>query len=685
MTTTARIAFATIIGCCAAGMVARAETPRAESPQAETPRAESPDDPSPASAPPALTLRALALTQGGVGVFSYDVDSGATVRGSVALDLRLPVGAVADALRSVRVRDPAGPAREVTVATGATALPLDQPDWLAALTGARVSIVQPGFDANTVTMVGRIVRADRAGAVTRLTILTDSGLRQAVVETSGEVKLLDGALRARIENALATTDAGRGAGGATPSRTLRIETADGGPRAVAVDVVLPVPLWKPTWRLSLGTPDADGTTTARLEGWAVVENTGASDWKKVALSLVAGNLVTLDDDVYAVVDVARPVVADTGPTRIAPVADTRAVPAPMMMRSMKAAGSGEPVAASAPMAEAPAPFPAHAPPPPSTASETVATSIFALSQSIDLPAGRTASVPFLDASLPARLIDNLTPNAPHPIVSARIENTTGHTLPAGPVSTSAAGSLFAGDALLGTLPNGQSRLLGFAEDGAVDAAWNVRSDLRLAGLTAANGVLTTTERARTTTTVALTGAANEPRAVLVGVPREGDMTLGAESPKPFEQTEDQWRFLMPLKAGEHQTLRVVADRLLRSTVVIVNAQTPTLTAMIADGDLPAGAGAELSRIVELRGGLSTAEAARAGLVAERKRLTDDEDRVRRNLAVVPATDPFHARLLADLVASENRIGGLARDIEGAQARLSDAQAKLGAAVASLRF
>ncbi len=667
MTTTARIVFATMLAACPPAIAATADSAG--------------DSGQPPATP--LTLRALALTQAGVGVFSYDADGGKDVQGSVSLDLPLPVGSVADALRSVRVRDPAGPAREVSVATGATALALDQPNWLAALTGARVSILQPGFDANTITMTGRIVRADRSGAVTRLTILTAEGLRQAVLENSGEIKLLDDALRARIEDALAGTDAGRGAGGAKPSRTVRIETATGGPRAVAVDVVLPVPLWKPTWRLSLGTPDADGATTARLEGWAVVENTGAADWHDVALSLVAGNPVTMDDDVYAVVDVARPVVADTGPDRIAPVEDTRAVPAPMAMRSMKAAAVG---GAAPGLAPAPVSAPAAAPPPPpSTTTEAAATSIFALAQTIDLAAGRTASVPFLTVSLPARLVDNLAPNAAHPIVSARIENTTGHTLPAGPVSTSAAGSLFAGDALLGTLPNGQSRLLGFAEDGAVDAEWTERANQQLAGLTAADGVLTTTERERTTTTVALTGAADEPRAVLVGVAREADSALGAETPKPFDQTEGQWRFLMPLAAGEHKTLTVVADRLVSSTVVIVDAETPALTAMIADGDLPAGARAALQQVVGLRGGLATAEAARAALVAERKRLTDDEDRVRRNLAAVPATDPFHARLLGDLVASENRIGTLARDIDGAETRVTEARARLNAAVASLKF
>ena len=620
-------------------------------------------------------LRTLALTQGGVGVFGYEQE----VDGAALLTLPIPARAVGDALRSIRVRDPGGPARSVAVPTGDTALTLAQAGdgWLQTLVGAQVAVVPSGADPTPVR--GRVARAERVAATTtrvpttRLTLLTELGLRQVVLEDAVEVRLEDPALRARIAEALAEAT-GSGRETTQPTRTLEVRLGDGGRRAVGVDLVLPVPLWKPTWRLTLPGPTADGVGKARLQGWAVVENTSGTDWAGVALSLVAGNPVTLDDDVYAVVEVARPVVEVAGPARPTPVADTRAEPV--------AAAASAKMAVPAPMAARPSLEP---PPPaaPAQVREAAATSIFTLARPLDLAAGQTAGVPFLDVEVPARLVDSLEPDAPHPTAAARIENDTGHTLPAGAVSTSAPGTAFAGDALLGDFPAGQSRLLAFAEDGAVDAAWRHESDDSVAAISAAGGVLRTTRRTRAKTTVTLTGAADGPRAVLVGVGREADQELVAGTAKPLEATEGQWRFLVPLKAGERRTLVVAADRLDQESLTLVDADTPTLVALTDTGELPPAALAAIGHLVELRGAVAAAQDRRAALDSERKRLVEDEDRARRNLGAVPATDPLHVRLVATLASSEDRLAALARDLDAADAAVRTSQTQLRVATGAL--
>lgn len=628
----------------------------------------------------AAILRSLALTQGGVGVFGYGQD----VDGAAILTIAVPARAVADALRSARVRDPAGPAREITVPTGDTALALAQPGdgWLEALVGAEVTVVTAGADASP--LKGHVVRAERSpatatrGALTRLTLLTDQGLRQTVLESAVELRLDDPALRARITEGLA--QAGEiGRGGRQPTRRLDVSLGDGKRRTVAVDLVLPVPLWKPTWRLTLPAPDAGDTGKARLQGWAVVENTSGSDWRGIALSLVAGNPVTLDYDVYAVVDVARPVVEVEGPARLAPAADTRAKSADPVAQSLRMA---MPAPASAPMAVRPD-LPPPPPPPPAQVREAAETSIFALAQTLDLATGHTASVPFLDVTLPARLVDSLEADALHPIAAARIENDTGHALPAGAVSSSAPGTAFAGDAMLGNLPNGQSRLLAFAEDGAVDAAWQHDTDERLAALSAAGGVLKTIRRQRDKTTVTLTGAADGPRSVLVSIPRDNDQELSADSPKPLELTDTRWRFVVALKAGEHRTLVVTAERRAVETLTLIDADTPTLLTLVDSGGLPAAARAAVTHLVDLRNAIATAQEKRTALAAERTRLTEDEDRARRNLTAVPASDPLHTRLVATLSGSEDRLAALARELDAADVAVRGAQTQLRVATSSL--
>ena len=628
-----------------------------------------------AKVPLPATLRSLSLTQGGVGVFGYAQD----VDGAAVLTLPVPARAVADALRSARVLDPAGPAREITVPTGDPALVLTQPGdgWLDALVGATVTVVTAGPDATPIR--GRVVRTERTPAsptrptLTRLTLLTEQGLRQTVLESAVEVRLDDPALRARIaEGAAQATRDGR-----EPTRAVDVALADGQRRTVAIDLVLPVPLWKPTWRLTLPGPDAGDAGRARLQGWAVVENTSGSDWHDVRLSLVAGNPVTLDHDVYAVVDVTRPVAEVAGPARLAPDADTRAAPASVAPMAAKMA---MPPPAPTPMMARPS---VAEPSSPAEVSEVAESSIFALARTLDLATGHTAGVPFLDAMVPARLVDSLEPDAPHPIAAARLENNTGHALPAGVVSTSAPGTAFAGDAKLGNFPAGQTRLLAFAEDGAVDATWRSDDDDTLAAISAAGGILKTTRRQRDTTTVALTGAADGPRSVLVAVPREADQELSADSPKPLELTDTRWRFLVALKAGERRTLVVTAERRAVETLTLIDADTPTLLALADTAGLPASARAAVQRLVDLRGAVAAAQDRRTALAAERTRLTEDEERSRRNLMAVPASDPLHTRLVATLAGSEERLAALARELDAADVAVRAAQTQLRVATNSV--
>ena len=127
-------------------------------------------------------------------------------------------------------------------------------------------------------MSGRLLRAERVpevavreGAVerTRVTLLTADGLRQFVLEDAESVQVADPGLRARVGRALEalTRDA------AQSSRLLTLRAQGTGSRTIRVGYVVGAPLWKVSYRLVL---PADGAK-ARLQGWAVLENTTGAD------------------------------------------------------------------------------------------------------------------------------------------------------------------------------------------------------------------------------------------------------------------------------------------------------------------------------------------------------------------------------------------------------------------------
>ena len=117
-----------------------------------------------------------------------------------------------------------------------------------------------------------------------------------------------------------------------------------GHRTVRVGYVVAMPLWKASYRLSL--PADPAAATARLQGWAVLENFSGQDWNDVDLTLLSGNPVTFRQALYESYYVPRPVV---------PVEAGRAgVAAGGHRRSWRARGA-EADAASTPTSRAAAP------------------------------------------------------------------------------------------------------------------------------------------------------------------------------------------------------------------------------------------------------------------------------------------------------------------------------------------
>jgi hypothetical protein len=131
-------------------------------------------------------------------------------------------------------------------------------------------------------------------------------------------------LRDRVARALAAArhESGQNA------RHLTIRSTSTGHRIVRVGYVAVAPLWKATYRLVLPAGDADPAhTTARLQGWATLENVSGTDWSGVSLVLQYGNPVTFHQAIYQNYFVQRPEVPVEVLGRLVPDVDTQAVAA----------------------------------------------------------------------------------------------------------------------------------------------------------------------------------------------------------------------------------------------------------------------------------------------------------------------------------------------------------------------
>ena len=638
-----------------------------------------------------LSLKRVMLSSGGVGYFEY----AAEVDGDSTLGLDVPLGQVDDILKSLVVFDSAGgvggvelPGRDNLVQAfgdapfGPDALgsPLA---YLNALRGTEVTV------GGTRPMTGRIVRAetvnetiDRATTQrTRVTLLGNDGMRQFVLEDADTVQVSDPVLRDRINRALEALR--RDSSQTTRHLTVRINGK--GKRMVAVGYVAGAPLWKATYRLMLAPAPAQ---TARLQGWATLENQSGADWKDVTLTLQYGNPVTFRQSLYRSYFVQRPEVPVEILGRVLPDVDTRArdLVAPASPAPMQGFALNAPAARGAAMKAAPPPMapPAEA----AITEETGEETIFTLAQPVDLAAGHTANVPIIDREMPATRIGLVPPGQPHPLAAVRLRNDDGRSLPAG-VLTLYDSAGFAGDARLGGLPSGETRLLSFARDlrTMIETKQTSRPDT-ITAFSVADGVLTYTVRNRQVITITATAPARETRELLLEIPKSNtDQTLSVDDGKTrvTEQTASAFRIAVSLGQGETRAITALLDQPVRQTVALVDDGDAVIQVIAGEEKLSQANRAALRRILDLR----RDEARKASEVERLKGLLngvrEDEERIRKNLGAVAASDALRSRLTRALDADETKIEQLGKAIDEAAAELEKAHRALTDAVMALRI
>lgn len=641
-----------------------------------------------------LALTRVMLSSAGVGYFEHE----AAVDAPAALNLDVKLDQVDDVLKSLVVFDGAGgfgavelPGRDEshgafgTVPFGPEALasPLA---FLNGLQGVEVAVDGPR------PMQGRILRAEtvrdpgpapgRDGpARTRVSLLTDAGLRQFVLEESDAVQVADPALRARIARALAA------ARRETPqdARRLTISSLGNVFRTIRVGYVAAAPLWKASYRLVLPDAGADpATAQARLQGWATLENASGTDWSNVSIALQYGNPVTFHQAIYRSYFVARPEVPVEVLGRLLPDVDTRA--RALSLAAPPAPAPPAPARRAAPDADAQQETALAESADATMVQEGATDTVFTLPSRIDLAAGHSASVPILDGMVPATRVALARPGQPHPLAAIRLTNSSASSLPAGVLTLyDAQGDApYAGDARLGGLPTGESRLLAYAQDLRTTLDWRQEDAVTVSALSAADGVLTVDQRNRQVTHAVLTAPALSPRRVLIEVPKPEGATVADSFAQPAEETSAAWRFVADLRPGETRELTYAVDRQERQSIALLDDEDAVAAVLNLQGASPAARTA-------LRGiaGLRAQEAARAAerdqLVTQREAVESDEARLRANLGALQPSDALRNRLIRQLDADETRHAQLDAALDAANAAVARAHRALVDAIAGLRL
>jgi hypothetical protein len=456
-------------------------------------------------------------------------------------------------------------------------------------------------------------------------------------------------------------------------RKLRISSRGRGERRLRLSYIKEVPLWKTSYRIVL---DEEGQ--ARLEGWAIVQNTSGSSWEDIRLSFVAGrpNAFAMDLSTPRYITRKRLDVAAAAPME-PEVYEKAYAPEPSASRSRV-------------FAEAPARADevyeqeeAESFTPPALVSQASGAREgnfyrYNVRHPVTVNARSSAMIPILTEEAAGSSLGIYDPAYGVVFKGIRLSNKTDAHWAAGPV-TVREGRFYGGDAMLPEMIPGSERLVTYAEHGTLDVDKIITSEpQRITALKIAEGVLHRTDKITRETEYRIEGAEKE---LLIIHPREAGWKL-IDSPPPSKETQGEYRFSIteweePLKIGE--------EYIISRTFSLNSFTVSDLQMYIEWSEISSEMKRVFTKIADLRQAVENIRLQINTLNGRVNRIERDQNRVRENMKVLDKESDLFHQYSESLAAQEEEIRQLYSDISAKQSELSAAEGKLREYIDSLEI
>jgi hypothetical protein len=510
-----------------------------------------------------------------------------------------------------------------------------------------------------------------------LNLIAGGIVRSIPLDEAQRVELEDTQLQEELHKALLALTQAR-----DQAKKPVVITFEGvGERRVRVGYIIETPLWKTSYRLLLPERPEE---PAKIQGWAIVENQTDSDWNDAQLSLVSGRPISFVQELYAPLYLPRPVVKPELYANLRPQtyesgvepptgkAAEQGVPAPSpppRMRALAGEARGMLPQEAIPTAESRAES-ADQPLDP-TASIIAAASAGQVGElfqylvgHVSLPRQRSAMLPIITDDIAAERISiyNQGVLAQHPLNGAHLRNTTGKHLLQGPI-TVLDGHTYGGDSRIDNLPPGQERLISYAIDLQVQVnAVNQRQESKVQTGKLVKGVLHLTRKNVFTQEYVAENKADRDKVLIIEHPFRKGWKL-VDSPKPLETTDTWYRFREPIPAGKMRTVKVQEEIIQGETIAILPSDLGQLEFYSRTGEIPQEVRDALVKAMSLKSAMMDTDRQISERQQQLAQITQEQQRIRDNMAAVSQTSQYYARLLSKLNDQETAIERLQGEVE----------------------
>lgn len=282
--------------------------------EAREPREPRQDDPLKATAK--LPITQVVMFNSGVGYFQRS----GPVDGDARVELLFPASGINDMIKTLVISDSKG---KITPLRYDSQEPIEKtlksfgidlsgnPSYgqlINQIRGEKVEVTMGNTGNLPATMQGTIMgmesqmRGEPGKPATEkefLNLLCSEGLRNIPLADIQRVRFLNPVLESELKRALEVVSIGHD----SQKKTVRLGFRGEGKRDVKVSYVAEHPIWKTSYRIRL-----DKNGKAKMESWATVDNTSDEDWQDVKLVLVSSRPISYQMDMYAPLNIPRPIV-----------------------------------------------------------------------------------------------------------------------------------------------------------------------------------------------------------------------------------------------------------------------------------------------------------------------------------------------------------------------------------------
>jgi hypothetical protein len=479
-------------------------------------------------------------------------------------------------------------------------------------------------------------------------------------------------------------------------KAVQLHFAGDGKRKVQVGYVVEAPIWKTSYRMVLADKEKP-----YLQGWAMVENPTDEDWGGVKMALISGRPISFKMDLYNPLYINRPTVEPELFASLRPVTyrggfgkqdefngpgNANALREVEQQKRLqdRARSEGKGVAAAAPGAGGGYGFERgafkannadadHAKDLTAELGRRLNTGTvgnaatasalgdffqYTIDHPVTLGRQKSAMLPIVGKEIEGQKVSIYNQNVQktHPLLGLKFKNTSGAHLNQGPI-TVFEGSVYAGDTrVLDVQPN-EERLVSYAIDLGTEVDPQVGPGTqKITSVKAIRGIVTTKTLLTEEKKYKMINRSQTDRTLLIEhANRTNQQFKLVDTDKPVEDTPDVYRFQVACKAGETKTFTVTEEREIANTISLTNGAENQIRYFINLAEASPALKQKLTEALTIKGGWDIALRELNQVGADLRRLTLDQDRIRKNLRETPKEAEVYGTYLKKLSDQEKEI------------------------------